>query len=138
MTDMTSSVDRVLDAIDVGLQKAVPDPTFGEVSPPNLEECWRCCAAPPADGSTSGVCDDCRLELLAEEPCEWVDDEPDRASVLAPVVVSAERFSEDLRAFGATMAEWMESFALVFDTLPSEAQDLVLELGQPNRQDPTV
>ncbi len=59
-----NSVDRILDIIDTGLQTPAPDPSFGEVSPPNVEGCARC-GAPPADEG-GDFCAGCRAFLLGD------------------------------------------------------------------------
>lgn len=64
-----SRTDRILEIIDTGLQTAMPDPSFGEISPTVTEECWRCEAGDAA--SESGLCEPCRVELLAERPCAF-------------------------------------------------------------------
>lgn len=59
-----SSVDRILDCIDSGPQTAMPDPTFGEVSPRNVHKCAHCFEAEPAEDSD--WCDPCRAYLLGD------------------------------------------------------------------------
>jgi hypothetical protein len=61
---MSSNVDRILKAIDAGLQTPMPDPTFGEQAPINHGRCARCETNPPAkDGD---LCSGCRAFLLGD------------------------------------------------------------------------
>lgn len=74
------TVDRILDIIDGGLQTPKPDPTFGEVSPRNVEECARCSKRQLAEDSD--FCDACRAYLLGD------------SETAPPTVTTIERFSE--------------------------------------------
>lgn len=101
-----SSVDKILEALDVGLQTPVPDPTFGEVSPVNSEGCWRCGATAASD-SDVGLCARCRRYLAEPVPHEPGDMEIDLTPEQAQVVI---RVCNDLaRSFNETLAGFFSS-----------------------------
>lgn len=115
-----SRAEDIIETIDVGLQRAMPDPTFGEVSPVNREECWRC--SQPAE-SESGLCGGCRSFLLEDS-----DEDPARRGMTAyerfarfyfgpdPNITDPdveERRLEAERAFGFVQS-WHEAEEIVF------------------------
>lgn len=77
-----NSVDRILDIIDTGLQTPAPDPSFGEVSPPNVEGCARC-GAPPADEG-GDFCAGCRAFLLGDTDTDPATGVPEGWSITPP------------------------------------------------------
>lgn len=91
-------VDDILDIIDVGLQSAVPDPTFGEVSP-ILDTCIDCLTLEAREGSA--WCQKCW-----DSP-RWYET-PDLNSIEYVVEVSAINLQQALQ----NMAEIMESVTL--------------------------
>jgi hypothetical protein len=107
-----SRVDRILEVLDAGLQTPMPDPTYGEVSPRNAPECWRCLLRPPA--SDAGLCESCRERLRNDE-----------AIVLPPDVAALlQSFAEALAPVVAQFEAAIRSFAEVIG--PAIAADLGL------------
>lgn len=125
-----SKVDQILATIDVGLQTAEPDPTFGEVSPEITGQCWRCELAPPAPDSTSGVCPECRIELLAEEPVEWEGDGEFDAEAAAAACAAIAGSSEMFRDIATRMAELWSSVAATLADLPPETREALARIGR--------
>ena len=107
-----TTVDRILDVIDAGLQTPAPDPTFGEVSPTVHDRCVRCQTRPPAGGD---FCGPCRAFLLGDDPPEprrhggsWVDE----SHHWTPEQIQA--LNESMRLIGEQL---VESWRLVSDTV---------------------
>lgn len=68
---MTASIDRILEAIDVGLQESA-EASYADPVPEG--KCWRCLHHYADPESPSGVCVACREILLSDEPAPTTDE----------------------------------------------------------------
>lgn len=122
-----TTVDRILDVIDAGLQTPVPDPTFGEVSPTVHDHCVRCQYRQPAEASD--FCATCRAVLLGDEPvagrAELTEEQIE--AVLSGMRHIAEglaaAFSEVADVVAGALSGMAEAFATVEPLLPADAWD---------------
>lgn len=112
--------DEILELIDVGLQTAKADPSFGEISPVNLENCARCSS--PDLAPSSEFCPPCRAFLLGDGP----EPRGPKTTELEPWL----RASGDLRAlaeamnsFGQRLAEVTRPFLEAFSAMAQALEE---------------
>lgn len=122
-----TTVDRILDIIDAGLQTPVEDPTFGEVSPVVHDRCVRCQVR--ACVEESDFCVSCRAALLGDESPTATPEDID------VVIQACGQLAQDLAAVMAStveattaairrMAEAFESAGPIEPWLPVEVWEL--------------
>lgn len=111
---MSSTLDRIVDLIDVGLQTPMPDPSFGEVSPRVEAGCVRCQRDVDDDAD---LCPDCRAFLLGD-----TDADPALPPVrtIGGLIEAAADFEEVMQRVRSVFAETSTRIADLWFTLSDE------------------